>query len=181
MFLKKMNLRKHLFVTLMAVCLFVLSAFFCTGCGKRPKLIVLTEATFPPYEYVDKDGAITGIDIEVVRRIGNELGYDIEVQDTSFDYVLEAVKKGEADIAASGLTITLPRKETVDFSVPYNTTKQVIIVLQRSSIKSSGDLKGKSIGVQRDSTGDQYVTEKIQEPERFANGELAISALVSGK
>ena len=155
--------------------------FFC-GCDKaeKPKLIMVTNATFPPYEYI-KNGKIDGIDPYIVRTIAERLGYELEIQDMSFDSVIAAVQSGKADIAASGITVTEERKKQVFFTHPYVISKQVIIVPEKSAIMSSKDLTNKKIGVQHGTTGDLYVTQNIKQPERFTHGPLAVAALIANK
>ena len=120
--------------------------FFC-GCKqeevkKEKKLIMVTNATFPPYEYVDK-GKIDGIDPEIVRRIAQRLGYELEIQDMAFDAIIAAVQSGKAQIAASGITVTEDRKQKITFTDSYVIAAQVMIVPENSPIKSEKDLKGK--------------------------------------
>lgn len=159
----------------------VLLLMFC-GCeeNSRPKLVMVTEATFPPYEY--RAGTqIVGIDPEIVGKIAEKLGYDLIIEDMSFDSVITAVQTGKADIAASGITVTEERKEKVLFTRPYVIARQVIIVPENSAIQGKKDLKGTRIGVQHGTTGDIFVSQNIQEPERFSNGALAVAALAAGK
>ena len=152
------------------------------GCKKsaKPKLTMVTNATFPPYEFVSGH-EIDGIDPAIIRTIAERLGYDLEIQDMSFDAVITAVQSGKADIAASGITVTEERKKRVSFTLPYVIAEQLIIVPQTSEIQSSEDLKKVRIGVQHGTTGDTYVTENFQEPQRFDDGSLAVAALLRGK
>ena len=176
------NQRKHrmkhllLFMTALMLCL--------CGCREETvqnkKLVMVTNATFPPYEYVDK-GEIEGIDPAVIRKISRKLGYELEIQDMAFDAIIAAVQTGKAQIAASGITVTEDRKKKVLFTDPYVIAAQVMIVPKNSPIKTAADLKGKRIGVQHGTTGDTYVKENIQEPQRFQHGPDAVTALVSGK
>ncbi len=160
----------------------LLVSLFTGGCGdaEMPKLIMVTNATFPPYEYI-KNGQIDGIDPFIVRTIADRLGYELEIQDMSFDAVIAAVQSGKADIAASGITVTAERKKQVHFTLPYVVANQVIIVPETSDIKSARDLRTKKIGVQHGTTGDLYVTQNIKQPERYSHGPLAIAALLAGK
>lgn len=166
--------------------LFVMAALMLCFCGckeetaQKKKLVMVTNATFPPYEYVDK-GEIEGIDPAVVQKISRNLGYELEIQDMAFDAIIAAVQTGKAQIAASGITVTADRKKKVLFTDPYVIAAQVMIVPKNSPIKSKADLKGKRIGVQHGTTGDTYVKENIQEPQRFQHGPDAVTALVSGK
>lgn len=141
---------------------------------------MVTNATFPPYEYV-QNGKIDGIDPCIIRTIAGKLGYLLEIRDMSFDSVIAAVQSGKADIAASGITVTDERKKQVNFTIPYVISQQVIIVPKDSKIRSSEDLKDKKIGVQHGTTGDLYVAENIKEPERYSHGPLAVASLLAGK
>ena len=160
---------------------FLTTLLFC-GCedSARPKLVMATNAEFPPYEYLVGE-QIDGIDPAIVRLIAESLEYDVKIDNMKFDSVIAAVQTGKADIAASGLTVTEDRKKQVLFTIPYIVAEQLIIVPEGSPIKAKADLKGKRVGVQLGTTGDTYMTENIQQPERFDNGALAVSALISGK
>ena len=152
----------------------VLGAVLCS-CGRSDnKLVMVAEATFPPYEFREGD-RIVGIDVDIMTEVAREIGKELVVEDMSFDSVISAVQ------SASGITVTKDRKRQIDFSVPYVEARQVIIVPGNSAIKGRDDLKGKRIGVQHGTTGDAYVTKNIQEPERFPNGALAVAALNAGK
>ncbi len=162
--------------------LLLLSMALLTGCGKeeRPKLIMVTNAEFPPYEYIQNQ-EIDGIDPAIIRRIAEKLGYDLEIHNMNFDSVIAAVQTGKGDIAASGITVTEDRKKKVNFTLPYVISEQVIIVSKTSAITGKDDLKKLRIGVQHGTTGDTYVAANIREPERYANGALAVAALKAGK
>ena len=157
-------------------------AIFLTGCGneERPKLVMVTNAAFPPYEYV-VGNKIDGIDPEIVRRIADELGYELIIQDMAFESVIASVQSGKGDVAASGITVTEERKKQVNFTIPYVVANQMIILPKNSPVKQISDLKKLRIGVQHGTTGDLYVSKNIREPERYANGALATAALVAGK
>lgn len=161
-------------------------AFFCTlflcGCdsSREEQLIMVTEATFPPYEFRDGEH-IVGIDPEIMAIVADEIGRELIIQDMSFDSVISAVSTGKADVAASGITVTEERRRQVNFSIPYIEAKQVVIVPVTSPISGKADLPGHKIGVQHSTTGDLFVTKNICEPERFQNGALGISALLAGK
>ena len=163
--------------------LLLFAAALCiAGCGKqeKPKLVMVTNATFPPYEYVANQ-RIEGIDPHIVREIASRLGYELVIQDMSFDAVIAAVQSGKADIAASGLTVTDERKKQINFTIPYVVAEQVVIVKKSSPVRTLKDLKGKRIGVQHGTTGDTFVAKNICEPERFSTGPVAVAALLKDK
>ena len=159
----------------------LLLVFALSGCGRNDdRLVMVTEATFPPYEFRE-GGKIVGIDVDLMKAVAKKTGRELVVEDMSFDSVIAAVQAGKADVAASGITVTDERKRQVGFSHPYVTAQQVVIVPKDSEIRGSADLKGNRIGVQHGTTGDLYVTRNIREPERFPNGSLAVAALDAGK
>ena len=162
----------------------LLSLWLLLCCGapaaENGRILMVTEATFPPYEFRDGN-AILGIDPEIMREVARRTGRELVIEDMSFDSVITAVVSGKADVAASGITVTPERRRKVDFSIPYVEAAQVIIVPKGSPIRKREDIRGKRIGVQHGATGDIYVTRNIQQPERFPNGALAVAAVAAGK
>lgn len=91
------------------------------------KLIMGTNATFEPYEYIE-GGEIVGIDAEFAKAICDMLGYDLEIQDMEFDSLIVAVQGHKVDFAMAGMTVTEERLEYIDFTDSYCTGVQVVIV-----------------------------------------------------
>lgn len=153
------------------------------------KLTMATNAAFPPYEYVE-GGEIAGIDAEIAAAIAGKLGLELLIDDMEFDSITEAVKSGKADLGLAGMTVTPDRQEEVDFTVSYATGVQVVIVTEDSAIASVDDLFAEDashvIGVQRNTTGDIYTTDDIEDEglgtiDRYSKGAEAIQALKTGK
>lgn len=144
-------------------------------------LVMATNAEFPPYEFHD-GGEIVGIDVEIARAIATEMGMDFEIEDIAFDSIIPEVTSGKADFGAAGMTVTEDRKQSVDFSDPYATATQVVIVKDGSEIASVEDLAGKTIGVQLGTTGDIYA-EDVEDVtlERYNKGFEAVQALSQDK
>lgn len=90
-------------------------------------LIVATNATFEPYEYV-QDGEVVGIDIDIAQAICDKLGMELQVDNIEFDAIISAVQSGRADIGIAGMTVTEDRLQSIDFTDTYATSTQVIIV-----------------------------------------------------
>ena len=131
------------------------------------ELRVYTEAGFAPYEFL-YNNEIVGVDMEIAAAVAAELGVKLTVTDVSFDTICAGVSSGKADLGAAGITIRPDRAETVDFSTPYTTTEQYIVLLiDNDSIKTVEDLVGKNIGVQQGTTSDFMIEDLIN------NGTLA--------
>lgn len=181
-------MKKILAFALAALMLFALSA-----CGKKETktLTLATSADFPPYEYVDDNGQYAGIDIEVAGKIAEKLGMELKVENMEFNAVVTSVSSGKYDIGMAGLTVDEERKQSVNFTDPYATAIQVVIVKENSEIKSVDDLykEGASYkaGVQLSTTGDIYFSDDIKEGkttctvQEFKSGADAVAALVTDK
>ena len=147
---------------------------------------------FAPYEYYDDEtGEIVGIDVEIAQAVCDALGYELEITDVQFDSIIAGVVAGKYDFGMSGFTITEERKQSVDFSTPYTTTAQKIIVPEGSAITSVDDLfnteNSFTIAVQQGTTGDLYITDDVEakglkhEVLRYNKAPDAVSALLAGK
>lgn len=173
---------KKIITLLLAV---VMTVAVFAGCGAKEDDNVLTMATsadFPPYEFYEND-KIVGIDVEIMNAVCEKIGMTLEIEDMSFDSVIGAVQTGKTDIAMSGITITEDRKNMVNFTIPYTSTAQSIIVVSGGNIAKKTDLKDKKIGVQINTTGDTQVTEEFGDAavDRFQNGALAVESLKNKK
>ena len=170
-------MKKTLVVLMAAVAAICMSA-----CGKSSnKLIMATNAAFPPYESVDGNDII-GIDPEIAKLVADDLGMELVIEDMAFDSIIAAVQSGKADIAMAGMTVTEDRKENIDFSIPYTEAAQVIIVRTDSTVTTPDDLKGKTVGVQIGTTGDIYAEDIADATiERYSKYVEAINALTQGK
>ncbi len=156
-------------------------ALLC-GCGEKDNsLKMITEATFPPYEFL-RGQEIAGIDVEICRAVAKKLNRPFKAETVDFDSVIPAVISGKADLAAAGITVTEDRKKNVDFSIPYVKTGIVVIYKKSNPFKDKDQLKGKKIGVQGGTTSETFVLEQLkQEPERSKSPAEAVAALKSGR
>ena len=174
-------------------------ASLLTGCGgsaasglktvEEGKLIMATNAAFPPYEYIEGN-EIVGIDAEIAGAIAKKLGLELQIDDMEFDSIVESVKGGKADIGLAGMTVTPERQEVINFTASYATGVQVVIVAEDSAITSVDDLFAEgarhAIGVQRNTTGDLYCTWDLEDAglatvDRYSKGADAVQALLTGK
>lgn len=155
-------------------------ALSLAGCGgeKKTTLVMATNAEFPPYEYRDGEN-FAGIDVEIAQAIAEDMGLELVIEDMQFDSIIAAVQSGKADIGIAGMTVDEDRLQSVDFSLPYTTSTQVVIVTNDSAITSPADLVGKTIGVQLGTTGDSFSSKDIENAtiERYNKGFEAVQAL----
>ncbi len=150
---------KRLLWTLLATVL--VAGLLLSGCGGgTDKIRVATDATWPPFEYVDTDtNAIVGFDVDLFNAIAKKAGLEVEWINVEWDPLLAGVAQGTYDAAISSITIKESRKAEMDFSDPYYIAGQIIVVRTDSAIAGAGDLPGKTVGVQSGTTGDDEVRE----------------------
>lgn len=143
-----------------------------------------TNAEFPPFEFVAASGVIDqydGIDMAIAKQIAEENDMTPAVENMEFDSLLVALQNGQIDAVIAGMTVTEERKEAVDFSIPYYTATQVMIVKEDSDIASAADMADKKICVVQGYTGEVCVNELGYPYEAFKKGTEAVMELVNGK
>jgi polar amino acid transport system substrate-binding protein len=152
------------------------------GLIEEGQLLVGTDTPFPPFE-IGQPPDISGYDIDVMNAIAENLGLEVEYQDTSFDTIFRDTANGQFDIAAAASTITPERERTVDFSDPYYAADQSLLVARDSDIQSVDDLGGAIVGAQDATTGEAYANDETDAAEvrGFPEGPDAIAALETGQ
>lgn len=147
------------------------------------KLIMSTNAAFPPYEMTTDSGEFEGIDIETAQAIADKLGLELQIDDMDFDAALLAVQQGKSDMVMAGVTVTDERQNVMDFTDSYATGIQSIIVKEDSDITSVDDLAGKKIGTQRGTTGYLYCSDDFGDENVVAydDGLTAVQMLNNGQ
>ena len=172
-------------LALIMVAVMALAMVACGGAAQTEKEVLTmgTNAAFPPYEFVDENNNVAGIDAEIAAAVAEKLGMELEIKDMAFDSLITAVSTGSVDVVLAGMTVTPEREESVNFSESYATGIQVVIVKEDSEIKAIDDLEGKKIGVQTGTTGDIYCAGDYGEDAvaRYDNGALAVAALQNGQ
>lgn len=153
------------------------------------KLIMSTNAQFPPYEMVADNGSFEGIDVEVAQAIADKLGLELVIDDMDFDAALLAAQQGKSDMVMAGVTVNEERLQVMDFSDSYANGVQVVIVPENSDIASVDDLSNdKMIGTQRGTTGYIYCSDTVENGgygedhvTAYDDGATAVQALVNGQ
>lgn len=128
---------------------------------KAGVLRVGSDITYPPFEVMEA-GKPAGFDVDMAREIAKALGVKLEYINTAWDGIFAALKAEKFDMLLSGITITEERMKSFDlvFSEPYFMSGQGVAVrVGDQRIKTAGDLRGKVVGVQINTTG-QAASEK---------------------
>ena len=165
--------------------LFFMTLLSIVTFGKTEKLYVGTNPEFYPFEYLE-NGKIVGFDADLIEAIGNKLGKEIVWKNIAFDGLLPALQSKKIDVIIAGMTATEERKKFVNFSEPYFTSSQVIILNSENKesleIKSYNDLPNHTVGVVLGYTGDVAIS-KVPNVniQRFNGASEAIMALKAKK
>lgn len=116
------------------------------------KFVVATDTTFAPFEF-QQNGEMVGIDMDLLRAIAANQGFEVEIQSLGFDAALQAVQSGQADAVMAGMSITDERKQVFDFSEPYYQSGVQMAVAEDSDISSYEDLAGQTVAVKTGTEG----------------------------
>lgn len=133
----------------------------------RGKLIVTTEATYPPFEFQDESGNIVGLDAKLAQALADELGVELEIQNIDFNSVVTEVQAGNADMAIAGLSPTPERKESVDMSDLYYGGGQCMLVLAENVDKyaTKESLAGQTLATQKGAIQQTLMAEQFADSE----------------
>ncbi|NVN89395.1 MAG: basic amino acid ABC transporter substrate-binding protein [Desulfuromonadales bacterium] len=137
-----------------AVALALLTTMSLSALAAPKSIKVATDATWPPMEMVDANKQIVGYDIDFLTAVAKEAGVKVEFKNTAWDGIFAGLDSGQYDAIISSVTITNERKAKYDFTEPYTSIGQILVVPKTDKTsKKIADLKGKKIGAQIGTTG----------------------------
>ncbi len=145
------------------------------------KLIIASDCTWPPMEFINTDKKIVGYDIDFIKAVAKEGGFEVEIRNTAWDGIFASLGNGESDAVISSVTITEDRKKEMDFSLPYINAGQVLIVSIDSSYKTLADLAGKEVGAQIGTTGAIEIDNSDATLKTYDELGFAIEDLANGR
>ncbi|MFF5855418.1 transporter substrate-binding domain-containing protein [Streptomyces sp. NPDC012751] len=152
--------------------------------AKAGQLTTCTHLPYPPFQS-EVDGKVQGFDVSLIDLVAQDLGVRQQILDTPFENFKTGafLNSGECDLAAAGMTITPEREKNVDFSDPYFEATQAVLVDKSSGIDSLADVKakGKKLGAQAQTTGEDYVKGKGYDPISFESSDAVLNGLRTGQ
>jgi len=160
------------------------SALMLSACSKKKDVLVIaTDATWPPMEYVDENKQIVGFDIDFLNAVAKEGNFKIEFVNTAWDGIFGGLAAGKYDAICSSVTITEERKQTMDFSNPYVAIGQTIIVKKDvEGMDTLDKFVGKKVGAQIGTTGAMEIAKnKKINLKNYDEIGLAIEDLANGR
>ena len=150
-------------VAFVAVGALLAGAAPATAADDGEKYVIGTDTTFAPFEFTNADGDLVGIDMDLLRAIAKDQGFEVEIRQLGFDAAVQALQSNQVDAVMAGMSITEARQETFDFSEPYFTSGIQLGVLEASDIQSLDDLDGKAVAVKTGTQGQTFADENKDE------------------
>lgn len=179
---------KKMISVILAIAMMAICFAGCSDAGltvadvqKAGKLTIATSPDFPPFESLDDNGEVAGIEIEIMELICAELGVELVIEQMNFDSVLPGIQAGKYDVGVSGISVTPAREKNTLFTDPYCLAAQAIVVLNGSPITCKADLEGKTIAVQSGTTAEAYAMENGYTFNAYTANTDAQEALLAGK
>ncbi|HBF36944.1 MAG TPA: basic amino acid ABC transporter substrate-binding protein [Firmicutes bacterium] len=168
------------FTWLLAVMLVVLLVAGM-GLAAKPVLRVGTDATYEPFETIDTNGAFVGFDMDFMRMVADTAGMELKLMNIGWDGIIPGLSNGNYDCLISAMTITSERKKQINFTTPYFSIRQAIVVKSdNKKISGAEDLIGKTVTVQNGTTGDLFASKiKDIKMKRFDTNPQAIQELLN--
>ncbi|MEU6802105.1 transporter substrate-binding domain-containing protein [Streptomyces neyagawaensis] len=147
---------------------------------KAGQLTTCTHLPYPPFQS-EIDGKVQGFDVALIDLVAKDLGVKQVIRDTPFENFKTGafLNSGQCDLAAAGMTITDERKKNVDFSDPYFDATQAVLADKGAGISSFADLKGKKVGAQAQTTGEDYAKSQGLDPVSFESSDAVLNGLRS--
>ncbi|MFJ2398888.1 transporter substrate-binding domain-containing protein [Streptomyces sp. NPDC087843] len=151
---------------------------------KAGQLTTCTHLPYPPFQS-EIGGKVQGFDVSLIDLVAKDLGVKQAIVDTPFENFKTGafLNSGQCDLAAAGMTITPERKKNVDFSDPYFEATQAVLVDKKSGVDSLASLKakGKKLGAQAQTTGEDYARKQGFDPVSFESSDAVLNGLRTGQ
>ena len=150
----------------------------------KSKYVIASDSSFAPFVFQNSSNQYTGIDMDLIKAIAEDQGFEIEITNPGFDAAINAVQSGQADGMIAGMSVTDARQETFDFSDSYYTANTILGVKESSTISSYEDLNGKTVGVKNGTASQTFLTENQSKYgykiKTFADGSSMYDSLNTG-
>ena len=166
---------KKMLALVLALCMMVACVAVASAEGAVDKikaageLVIGTEATYGPYEFLDDDSNPIGCDIWLAQKIADELGVTLKVTDMAFDGIIPAVQAGQVDLGIAAFTVDEERAKVIDFSNQYELSEQLLIVKKGNAdvYATKESLAGKKVGAQMGTVQSELITSALPDSELF--------------
>lgn len=158
------------------------------GAADKPTYTFATEAAWPPWDYINEEAKLVGIDIDIIRAIAEIEGFNVKFTKSQWSSLIPMVNMGKADMTGGGMSITAEREKQVDFTEPYWFTELAVLTREDSDLNIFSAMTHEArISNQSNTTGSSWVTNNLinkgydLKQKLFETYPQATQALISGK
>ena len=178
----------------------LMAALVVAGCGKKEEpvaaapapvaakaIVIGLDDNFPPMGFRDDKNELVGFDIDLAKEAGKRLGVEVSFKPIDWSAKESELNGKRIDVLWNGLTITEERKANILFTKPYLENRQIIVVTEKSPIKTKAELARKVVGVQDGSSAveaiqkDEATAKSIKEIKKFGDNVTALMDLSAGR
>ena len=179
----------------------LLAGALLSACGKKEEapvaaapapapvaaIVVGLDDNFPPMGFRDEKNTLVGFDIDLATEAGKRLGAEVTFKPIDWNAKEAELNGKRVDVLWNGLTITEERKANILFTTPYLENRQIIVVLDKSPLKTKADLKAAVVGVQDGSSAieavekDAATAKSLKELKKFGDNVTALMDLSAGR
>lgn len=169
---------------LLAYLLFLFPLVAFAGHAHAETIKVVFDTAYAPFEFKDSDQTYKGIDVEILDKVAEINGWDLEKSFPGFDAAVNAVQAGQADAIMAGMTKTTEREKVFTMSDTYYDTKVVIATTKADKITKYSQLKGKTVGVKNGTAAQRFLDKNKDKYgykiKTFDTGDLMYNSLSTG-
>lgn len=169
---------------LLAYLLFLFPLVAFAGHAHAETIKVVFDTAYAPFEFKDSDQTYKGIDVEILDRVAEINGWDLDKSFPGFDAAVNAVQAGQADAIMAGMTKTTEREKVFTMSDTYYDTKVVIATTKANKITKYSQLKGKTVGVKNGTAAQRFLDKNKDKYgysiTTFDTGDLMYNSLSTG-
>ncbi len=169
---------------LLAYLLFLFPLVAFAGHAHAETIKVVFDTAYAPFEFKDSDQTYKGIDVEILDKVAEINGWDLDKSFPGFDAAVNAVQAGQADAIMAGMTKTTEREKVFTMSDTYYDTKVVIATTKADKITKYSQLKGKTVGVKNGTAAQRFLDKNKDKYgykiKTFDTGDLMYNSLSAG-
>ncbi len=169
---------------LLACLLFLFPFVAFAGHAHAETIKVVFDTAYAPFEFKDSDQTYKGIDVEILDKVAEINGWNLDKSFPGFDAAVNAVQAGQADAIMAGMTKTTEREKVFTMSDTYYDTKVVIATTKADKITKYSQLKGKTVGVKNGTAAQRFLDKNKDKYgykiKTFDTGDLMYNSLSAG-
>ncbi|HJA72870.1 MAG TPA: amino acid ABC transporter substrate-binding protein [Candidatus Limosilactobacillus faecipullorum] len=141
---------------------------------RQKKVVIGLDDSFVPMGFREKSGKLVGYDVDLARAVFKQYGIKVDFQPIDWSMKETELRNGTIDLLWNGYSVTPERAKKVAFSRSYLQNQQVLVTKKSYGVKTFADMKGKTLGVQNGSTGQNELNAQPKLLKDFIKGKTPV-------